>query len=185
MFFRKHLFDVLLLVVVIVAVFSVMLAAHVVSVDGIWFVFSIANIRVSTVVTAVFCFALVLFLQGKLGWKPLYYALLAVIFFLGLYEIVWYYLAAFSFGYDLRIFQFAALGGWVLLGLKEVYRKEPPKVSMVLYGFFVAIMVVWVATGFEVNNLGDPKFSIMGEVFNVTSKAALGLAYAVHIGTKK
>lgn len=113
MFFRKHLFDVILVVVVIVAVFSVMLAAHVVTVDGIWLVFPIGNIRVSTVVTAVFCFTLVLFLQGKLLWKPLYYALLVVIFFLGLYEIVWYYLAAFSFGYELRIFQFAALGGWV------------------------------------------------------------------------
>lgn len=56
---------------------------------------------------------------------------------------------------------------------------------MVLYGLFVATMVLWVATGFEVNNLGDAKFSIMGEVFNVTSKAALALAYAVHIGTKK
>jgi len=137
------------------------------------------------VVTAVFCFALVLFLQGKLLWKPLYFAFLAVIFFLGLYEVVWYYLAVFSFGYDLRIFQFAALGGWVLLGLKEVYPKKPPKVSMVLYGLFAAAMVLWVATGFDVNNLGDAKFSVTGEVFNVTSKAALGLAYAVHIGTKK
>jgi hypothetical protein len=35
MFFRKHLFEVILVVVVIVVVFSVMLAAHVVSVDGI------------------------------------------------------------------------------------------------------------------------------------------------------
>ena len=91
----------------------------------------------------------------------------------------------FSFGYELRIFQFAALGGWVLLGLKEVYPKKPPKVSLVLYGLFAAAMVLWVATGFEVNNLGDVKFSVTGEVFNVTSKAALGLAYAVHIGTKK
>ena len=35
MFFRKHLFEVILVVVVIVVFFSVMLAAHVVSVDGI------------------------------------------------------------------------------------------------------------------------------------------------------
>ena len=46
-------------------------------------------------------------------------------------------------------------------------------------------MVVWVATGFEVNSFGDAKFSIAGEVFNETSKAALALGYAVHIGTKK
>ena len=185
MIFRKPSLEFILVVVVIVAVISVMLAAHVVSVDGLWFVFGIGNIRVSTVVTAVFCFTLVLFLQGKFGWKPLYYGLLAVIFFLGLYEIVWYYLAAFSFGYELRIFQFAALAGWVLLCVKEVYPKRPPKFSMVLYGLFVATMVLWVATGFEVNNLGEAQFSVTGEVFNATSKVALALAYAVHIGTKK
>jgi len=111
-------------------------------VNGIWFVFPIGNIRISTVVTAVFCFSLVLFLQKKILWKPLYYALLAVVFFLGLYEIVWYYLAAFSFGYDLKIFQFAALTGWVLLAVREVYPKKPPKASMVLYGFFVVAMVL-------------------------------------------
>jgi hypothetical protein len=185
MIFRKHFFDVILVLVVIVAVISVMLAAHVVTVDGIWFVCPIANIRVSTLVTAVFCFTLVLFLQGKLLWKPLYYALLAVIFFLGLYEIVWYYLAAYSFGYELRIFQFAALSGWVLLCLKEVYPKKPPKISIVLYGLFVVTMVLWVATGFEVNNLGEAQFSVTGEVFNAASKVALALAYAVHIGAKK
>jgi len=36
-----------------------------------------------------------------------------------------------------------------------------------------------------VNTLGDAKFSIIGEIFNVTTKASLAIAYAVHIGTKK
>lgn len=184
MFFRKHLFNVILVAAVIVAVIAVMVATHVVTVDNLWFNASISNIRISTVATAVFCFTLVLFLQGKILWKPLYYALLAVIFFLAFYEIVWYYLAAYTFSYDLRIFQFAALAGWVMLCVREVYPKRPPKLSIACYGVFVATMVLWVATGFAVNNLGDADFSVAGEAFNVVSKGALALGYAVHIGKK-
>jgi hypothetical protein len=185
MFFRRHLFNVILFVVVLVAAVLVLLAAHVVSVEGVWFVFQGGNIRVSTVFTAIFCFVFVLFLQKKIFWKPLYYGLLAVIFFLALYEIIWYYLAAFSFGYELRLFQFAALTGWVLLCLREVYPLKPPKLSIALYGLFVVTMVLWIAMGFEVNSLGDASFSITGEVFNVISKVALAVAFAIHVGTKR
>ena len=185
MVFRKNLLNIFVVVVIIIASISVLLATHFIFIDGMRFVFSTVSIRISTVITGIVCFGLVLFLQGRILWKPLYYAVLAVIFFLSLYEIVWYYLAAFSFGYELRIFQFAALAGWVLLGVREVYPRKPRKISLMLYGFFVAIMVVWVATGFDVNSYGDANFSIAGEVFNEASKAALALGYAVHIGTKK
>jgi FlaA1/EpsC-like NDP-sugar epimerase len=152
---------------------------------GINLVFPGSNLRISTFLTALVSFVLVLFLQKRILWKPLYYAILTVIFFLGLYEIVWYYLAAAAFGYDLRIFAFAALSGWVLLCIREVYPHKPPKLSLVLYGVFVAALVLWVASGFAVNNLGDAQFSVTGEVFNVVSKAALALAFAIHIGTKQ
>jgi hypothetical protein len=185
MIFKKNLLNIFVIMVIIIASISVLIATHVISINGMRFVFSTVNIRISTVITGIVCFGLVLFLQGRILWKPLYYAILVVVFFLSLYEIVWYYLAAFSFGYELRIFQFAALGGWVLLGAREVYPRKPPKVSLMFYVFFVAIMVVWVATGFEVNSFGDAKFSIAGEVFNEASKAALALGFAVHIGTKK
>src|SRR5450756_3185887 len=81
-------------------------------------------------------FALHLFCSCRENsWKPLYYALLSVIFFLGLYEIVWYYIAAYFFGYDLRIFEFASLGGWVLLCIKEVYPQKPRKFLWHFMGF--------------------------------------------------
>jgi len=185
MFFKKHLFNVFLVVLAIITIIFVMLAAHIIVVEGIWFVFPIGNLRISTMITIVFCFTLVLFLQGKFGWRPLYYALLAVVFFLGLYEIVWYNLAVYLSGFEPRIFEFAALAGWILLCIREVYPKRPPKLSMMLYGLFVVSMVLWVATGFAVNYLGNVAFSITGEIFNVTSKAALGLAFAIHIGTKR
>jgi hypothetical protein len=185
MFFKKPLLDVAIVVVGVLAVLTVLLAVGVVTIEGIWFIFPVSSIRITTVATAFLSFALVLFLQGKVSPKSLYYAVLAVIFFLALYEIVWYNLAAHFFGYDPLFFQFAALFGWVLLGIREVYWLKPPKIAIVFYVVFVVSMVLWVASGFAVNNLGDPHFSVVGEVFNAVSKGALGLAFAFHIGSKK
>jgi hypothetical protein len=96
-FEKKHLRNVLLLTLLIVAVFLAILAIGFVTVDGIWFIFSTAEMRISTLSTVFLVFAVVLLLQGRISWKPIYYSLLAVIFFLGFYEIVWYYLAAYFF----------------------------------------------------------------------------------------
>jgi len=110
---------------------------------------------------------------------------LAAIFFLALYEIVWYNLAVYFFGLELRFFQFAALFGWVLLAKREVYPLKPPKISIIFYVVYVGSMVLWIASGFAVNNPGYTSISVFGEVFNIVSKAALGLAFAFHIGSKK
>jgi hypothetical protein len=71
----------------------------------------------------------------------------------------------------------------VLLGIREVYHKRPPRVSMALYGASVVSIILYVATGFEVNFTQHPDIHILGEVFNVMSKTAL--AFALHIGLKK
>ncbi len=181
---KRHLFKVILILVSIVVVLSVVVAAGIVGVEGIWFVLFNSSIRVSTVITAIGSLGLVLFLQPKILWKPLYYAVLSIIFFLAFYEILWYYLAASLFSYELRIFQFAALAGWVLLCIREVYPRKPSKISIVFYLLFAVTMILWVASGFAVNSPGNASFSITGEVFNVVSKAALAFGYAVHIGTK-
>ena len=111
-----------------------MLQTKWVKIESIWFVFPFSGIRISTLVTAITCFALVLFLQRENTLKPIYYALLAVIFSLGLFEILWYYTAAAFRGGNLEIFQFAALFGWVLLGIREVLTKRPSKLSTIFCG---------------------------------------------------
>ena len=83
----------------------------------------------------------------------------------------------------MRIFQFAALFGWVLLGIREVFTKRPSKLSTVFYGVFAISMVIWIGTGFQFNDLGNSSFSVSGEILNVVSKAALFIAYALHIGS--
>lgn len=175
---------VLIVFAVLVTLF-VMVETKWVKIESLWFVFPFSEIRISTVVTAIACFALVLFLQRKNTLKSIYYALLTVIFSMGLFEIVWYYSAAAFRGWDLRIFQFAALFGWVLLGIREVYQKRPSKLSTVLYVVFAVSVLMWIGTGFGFNDLGNSSFSVSGEILNVVSKAALFIAYALHIGSFK
>lgn len=181
---KKPLLKAVLIFFAFVFAVFMLVATNVAKIEGVWFISSIVTIRVSTFLTAAACFALVLFLQGRITLKSIYYASLAVIFFLSLFEIVWYYVAAGFNGYDLRIFQFAALFGWVLLGIREVYSKKPPRLSIIFYGVFAVSMLLWIGTGFEFNDLGNSAFSIIGETFNVISKAALAIAYSVHIGSK-
>ena len=102
-----------LIVLAVLITLIVMLQTKWVKIESIWFVFPFSGIRISTLVTAIACFALVLFLQRENTLKSIYYALLAVIFSLGLFEILWYYTAAAFRGGNLEIFQFAALFGWV------------------------------------------------------------------------
>jgi hypothetical protein len=158
------------------------IATDYVKVESVWFVSSFTTIRVSTVITAFACFASVLFMLRKNALKSIYYASLAVIFSMGLYEFVWYNLGVVMKGFELLFWPFAALFGWILLGIKEIYPRRPPRLSAALYAIYLASMIVWIGTGFVFNDLGNPNFSIYGEVFNIVSKAALPMAYALHIG---
>jgi hypothetical protein len=172
---------VLILAAVIVTL-AVMVETGFAKIESLWFIFPLSGIRISTVATAVACFAIVLFLQRSNTLKSVYYAFLSVIVPMALFEIVWYYSAAPSRGWDLRIMQFAALFGWVLLGISAVVHKRPPRVYILLYGIFVISYVAWLGTGFTFNSLGYLPYSFSGEVFNVVSKGSLFFAYAFHVG---
>jgi hypothetical protein len=181
---RKENFKIVLIATVMIAVFLGLLIANIIKIEKIWFVFPIMTIRISTVITAMFSFMLVLFLQRNKSYKAFYYASLAVIFSMGLYEIVWYYIAAGFRGYEMRIFEFGALLGWVFLGVREVISKRPSKLSTLFYGIFMFSIVLWVGTGFVFNNIENSSISISGEILNITSKASLAIAYSLHIGTE-
>jgi hypothetical protein len=171
-----------LIVTAILLVLAVLVATGVAKIESYWFVFPLSGIRVSTVATAIACFAIVLFLQRKNTLKAIYYGFLAVIVPMALFEIMWYYSAAAFRGWDLRIMEFAALFGWVLLGIFAINRKTPSKTSILLYGIFVFSFAIWLATGFVFNDLGNSSFSISAEILNIVSKGALFFAYAFHIG---
>lgn len=175
---------IVLIVFSMVVSFFGMLLTNIIRIESLWVIFPFMTMRISTMVTTILSFVLVLFLQQKTRYKLFYYAVIAVFFSMSLYEFVWYYIAAGFRGWNLRIFPFAALLGWVFLGIREVVSKRPSRLSMLLYTVFVISMLLWAGTGFEFNDLGNPSFSISGEILNVTSKAALAIAYALHIGIK-
>jgi hypothetical protein len=152
-------------------------------VENLWIVFPLSGIRISTLAALLASFFLVLWLQRKNMFKSIYFAVLAVIVPMALFEITWFYTAAAIRGWDLRILQFAALFGWVLLGIREVYRKRPPKISLLLYGTFIVFLGMWIATGFNFNDLNNTTFSFSSEALNVLTKSTLIFGFAIHIGT--
>jgi hypothetical protein len=166
-----------------VALFAVLgILGYLIKIEGLWFIFPYINsIRVSTVTTAVACFMLVLFLTRKKGFKSLYYASLAVIFSTGLYEVVWFNLGVLLYGWGPRILEFSALLGWVFLGLREVFRTKPPRISIALYSIYVGSMIAWVTLGFKFNVSGTTNYDFIGETLNVVSKFSLPISYAFHI----
>ena len=179
---QREILKPILVVGIVLIILALMVATGFAKIESLWFVFSLAEIRISTLIVAIVCFAFVLFLQRRNTLKSLYYAFLAVIVPMALFEIIWYYSAAAFNGYDLRIMQFAALFGWVLLGISAVFHTRPQRISLVLYGIFVISFAIWLGTGFKFNYPGSSSFSFFGEVLNVVSKTALFLAYAFHIG---
>ncbi len=182
---RREIVKPVLIVATVLFVLAVMAATGFTKIESLWFIFPLSGIRVSTLATAIACFAIVLFLQRSNTLKSVYYALLAVIFPMALFEITWYYSAAAFRAWDLRIMQFAALFGWVLLGISAIIHKRPPKISLLLYGIFAFSFSIWIGTGFTFNDLGNTSFSASAEILNVVSKGALFFAYAFHIGGTK
>ncbi len=172
-----------LILATVLIVLVMMNATGFAKIESLWFVFPLSGIRISTVATAFACFAIVLFMQRRNTLKSVYYAILAVIVPMAIFETLWYYSAAYFDGADLRIMQFAALFGWILLGLITIFHYRLPKISIILYSLFVILFTVWLATGFKYNDLGDSSFSLSAESINVISKGVLFFAYAFHIGS--
>jgi hypothetical protein len=171
-----------LIVAAVLFLIGVMTATGFTKIESLWFVFPLSGIRISTLITAIICFAIVLLWQRRNMLKSIYYAILAVIVPMALFEILWYYSAALLNGWDFRIMQFAALFGWVLLGIREVYRKRPLRISTLLYALFILSFVIWLGTGFKFNDLSNPSFSLSAEVLNVVSKGSLFFAFVFHLG---
>lgn len=182
MFKAKNTLEICAILGSLVAIISLLVLTGYIRIEGIWFILPFTHIRITTVITMFLSFGIVLFLQGKLWWRSLYRAVLSVIFFLALYETIWYQIAAYYFNYDPRLFEFSGLFGWILLSISEVYPTKPPRLSLALYITFIVSMVLWVATGFSVDYPGGPVLSITSEVFNVISKASLAIAFAINMG---
>jgi len=173
---------------IISAVFIIFILSYITGftkISGIYFVFPILDMRITTGFSAIFCFSIVVFLQRRRTLASIYYAIVAVIFAMSLYEFIWFHIGVALKGYEPKIFQFVALFGWIILGIREVKNEKPPLISSVLYGVYIISMILWAATGFQINVHDDPNFTYLGEFFNIVSKTSLDFGYALHIGLKR
>jgi hypothetical protein len=187
MIFTLHKTLIVRLVLVLSILFVLLgLLSYRIKIEGLWLVLPyVGLIRVSTIGTALMCFMLVLFLTRKNGLKSVYYAGIAVIFSIGLYELVWYNIGVIVNGLDQRTWEFSALLGWIFLGVREVFRVKPPRISIVLYTVYLASMIVWISLGFNFNIPGTNYYNFSAETLNVISKFSLPIAYAFHIAAAK
>ena len=80
---------VLILTALLIAL-ALMVATGFAKIEKLWFIFPLSGIRISTLAAGIACFAIVLFLQRRNTLKSVYYALLAVIVPMALFEIMWY-----------------------------------------------------------------------------------------------
>ena len=86
-----------MIVAAVLLVLAVMIVTGFARIESLWFIFPLSKIRLSTIATAIACFAIVLFLQRMNTLKSVYYAFLTVIFPMALFKIIWYY-SAVAFG---------------------------------------------------------------------------------------
>jgi hypothetical protein len=141
--------------------------------SALWLWLPLAGpIRVSTVVAA-----LGLFLAIAVARRNPWRALVVVLAWSSLFEVVYHFVGIVGFGWPPAniVWMTGALAGWVVLAV--VLGVWPDwRVSMV----FVALMAVWVLTGFHYNvpSQSSP-INIWNEVLNESAKTTLGLAYLV------
>ena len=132
----------------------------------------VGPIRTSTVVTA-----LVLILVVAVAKRDLLRAIVAVVAWTGLFEIVYQAvgIVGFHWAAGTWLWETTALAGWlVLAGVLGVWPDW--RISIV----FAFAMAIWIAAGYRYNVAGQAApFNVRDEILNETAKTSLALAYLV------
>jgi hypothetical protein len=131
--------------------------------------FQFITVRIST------CALMTLIAVVIGGWRrrPLL-ALTTIGAWIFLFEIPYHWTNVVIWRWDWRsaLLWTIGFGGWVVAGW---YAGLRPSLGFV--GVFCALWIVWVATGFHYNNVGDKHMDWAAEALNEGTKTSLGLAY--------
>ncbi len=155
-------------------------------VDRLWLVVGSAPIRLSTVITLVVVFGFVAwkFRAGSKG--ALYNALVASLFTLFLYEILFNVTGGFPPTDALPVPAIALLVLSIVLGVVQARRHFAlSRLSMVLILLFVVDWVAWVLLGFPFNLQSTQPLDLGAEALNVSTKLLLPFAYATGLKVTK
>ncbi|MFH0848078.1 MAG: hypothetical protein V1857_01065 [archaeon] len=130
----------------------------------------IGVIRTSTILTAL---ALFFFVLWRLR-RPLI-ALLSVMAWVSLYEILWNLTDLFLHGGSLThsFWQNTAIISYPILA-----RTQGTRLNRTIMMLFSVFWIIWILSGFNSNNFNVEPFILSNEILNITTKAILAMAYA-------
>jgi hypothetical protein len=152
----------------------------------LWLFIGSAPVRLSTVTTllVVFVFVVWRFRAGKLA--ALYNGLVAALFTLFVYEVLFNVTGSFPPTDLLPVQGIVAMICSIILGLVQAKRHFVlGKLSIILLFAFLVDWAIWVLVGFPFNLPSTQPLNVSAEVFNVSTKLLLPLGYATGLQARK
>lgn len=147
--------------------------------DRLWLVVGPAHIRLSTVITFLVVFAFVAWKFRARKRTALYEGVVAALFILFLYEVLFNVTGGFPPTGMLPFWGVGVLVCSMLLGILQaknhfVLRRLP----IILLSAFAVDWLVWILVGFPFNLPSTQPLNLLAEAFNMSTKLLLPFGYA-------
>lgn len=148
-------------------------------------------IRISTVFTLIILFFYIAW-KFKYDFKDsLYHSVIAIVFITSLYEVIFNIVAAIiylntlqSFIQRFKIWHYLMVGGWFILGYKQIKQHfQLTKASALLLSICLISWIIWILIGFPYNVPSDINLNLSSELFNIITKITLLFGYALGLQT--
>ena len=154
---------------------------------SLWLYLGSAPIRLSTAVTLVLALSLVTWRLRSKGWfLALYHGVVAALFTLFLYEILFNITGRFPPTGNLPPWGIGLMVLSLILGITQAIRYFAfNKMAMVLLSAFVIDWAIWIITGFQFNFPDTQPLNTGAEVFNISTKFLLPLGYIAGLTMKR
>jgi hypothetical protein len=156
-------------------------------IDGLWLFLGQSPIRLSTLITLAFVFALGVWKFRSKGWLFAFYnGIVAAFFMLFLYELIFNNIGRFPptgplppWGVDLMILS-------LLLGILQADKYFTfNRISIILLSAFVIDWIIWIIFGFQFNFPNTKPLNITAEFFNISTKLFLPFGYLAGLTMQK
>ena len=147
--------------------------------DRLWLVVGPAHIRLSTVITFLVVFAFVAWKFRAKKRTALYEGVVAALFILFLYEVLFNVTGGFPPTGMLPFWGVGVLVCSMLLGILQAKNHFVlGRLPMILLSAFAVDWLVWILVGFPFNLPSTQPLNLLAEAFNMSTKLLLPFGYA-------
>ena len=154
--------------------------------DRLWLVVGPAYIRLSTVITLLAVFVFVVWRFRARGWMAVYNGVVATLFTLFLYEVLFNVSGGFPPTDMLPSWGVGLLVCSMLLGLLQAKNHFVlGRLPMIILSAFAVEWFVWILVGFPFNLPSTHPFNLVAEAFNVSTKLLLPIGYVTGLRERK